>query len=246
MKLPCISIEGGASSQVTGSPRQSTPPQLYFPSWKKPPKGDNDFDIKSIEGNSTKASSYGYWWKSYRAVYDEMINRSGFSPGAPVFWSSFWGVSQSIVFLDLHLDLSNIRRILQALSERDRPQDGNQITAIMISLFENRQDMAIGSLFREADAKWKRTEIAAFKLSREDKLVHDRFALVDNNIWHFGAKIAAMHRELNAFSGPWEDEDNSMREVLLEILDDSICIYPSSRPRGRDLLPVTGSPPSKP
>ena len=36
--------------------------------------------------------------------------------------------------------------------------------------------------------------------------LHDRFAVVDDALWHFGATVGGGHPSLNAASGPWPAE----------------------------------------
>ncbi len=35
------------------------------------------------------------------------------------------------------------------------------------------------------------------------RLVHDRFAIVDDSLWHFGSTVGGVHLSINAASGPW-------------------------------------------
>ena len=37
--------------------------------------------------------------------------------------------------------------------------------------------------------------------------LHDRFAVVDGSLWHFGATVGGGHPSLNAASGPWSAEE---------------------------------------
>lgn len=37
--------------------------------------------------------------------------------------------------------------------------------------------------------------------------LHDRFAIVDDALWHFGATVGGGHRSLTAASGPWSAHD---------------------------------------
>jgi len=36
--------------------------------------------------------------------------------------------------------------------------------------------------------------------------IHDRFAIVDNELWHFGATVGGFHRDVNAASRGWDAE----------------------------------------
>ena len=117
---------------------------------------------------------------------------------------------------------------------------------VLIGLFDNEID-EIKSAVNRQKRVFKNTTVYLFRLPEEidtkgippkqKKIFHDRFALVDNAIWHFGAAVGAMHKSINAFSGPWLDKDNSMRCLLIEIMQEGVCLYPTKTIRARDVLP---------
>jgi hypothetical protein len=39
--------------------------------------------------------------------------------------------------------------------------------------------------------------------------VHDRFAIVDNELWHFGATVGGLHNQVNAASRGWHVDDHA-------------------------------------
>ena len=41
--------------------------------------------------------------------------------------------------------------------------------------------------------------------------LHDRFAVVDGALWHFGSTVGGGHRGLTAASGPWPEDDTRGR-----------------------------------
>ncbi|WP_458127569.1 hypothetical protein [Pseudomonas sp. Z2-11] len=41
---------------------------------------------------------------------------------------------------------------------------------------------------------------------READCIHDRFAIIDNELWHFGATVGGFHRDVNAVSRGWNAE----------------------------------------
>jgi hypothetical protein len=47
-----------------------------------------------------------------------------------------------------------------------------------------------------------------FSLRREFPYVHDRFAIVDDDLWHFGATVGGLHHQVNAVSHGWNIEDH--------------------------------------
>jgi hypothetical protein len=45
-----------------------------------------------------------------------------------------------------------------------------------------------------------------FSLNREFPYVHDRFAIIDNELWHFGATVGGLHSLVNAATRGWDAE----------------------------------------
>lgn len=43
-----------------------------------------------------------------------------------------------------------------------------------------------------------------FSLGDQFPYVHDRFAIIDNELWHFGATVGGLHRSVNAASRGWD------------------------------------------
>lgn len=44
--------------------------------------------------------------------------------------------------------------------------------------------------------------------------LHDRFALVDGELWHFGATVGGLHHSLNAFSRGWDDNKHNFKNFF--------------------------------
>jgi len=44
--------------------------------------------------------------------------------------------------------------------------------------------------------------------------IHDRFAIVDNELWHFGATVGGFHRDVNAASRGWNVENHKALEFF--------------------------------
>lgn len=58
-------------------------------------------------------------------------------------------------------------------------------------------DAARGGLIPEV--QWRNT-----LSGQQDLELHDRFAIIDNELWHFGATVGGAHRSINAFSRGWD------------------------------------------
>lgn len=46
--------------------------------------------------------------------------------------------------------------------------------------------------------------------------LHDRFAIVDDDLWHFGSTVGGGHPGLTAASGPWPASDTRAVEFFDE------------------------------
>ena len=76
-----------------------------------------------------------------------------------------------------------------SLPETDREELENVLTQ---SCNEERHDR------RQVEVHWRAT------LSTDRfPFLHDRFAIIDESLWHFGATVGGGHSGLTAVSGPW-------------------------------------------
>ncbi|MCY4486025.1 MAG: hypothetical protein OXF11_02785 [Deltaproteobacteria bacterium] len=46
--------------------------------------------------------------------------------------------------------------------------------------------------------------------------LHDRFAIVDGALWHFGATVGGGHPGVTAASGPWSEAETRARHFFEE------------------------------
>ena len=91
------------------------------------------------------------------------------------------------------LELSHVRAVL--ILTREDGTYGRQ--DLLQSINRNRTDGL------DVDVQWlsyarprKRDDMSGFPL-------HDRYAIVDDALWHFGATVGGAHECINAASGPW-------------------------------------------
>ena len=50
--------------------------------------------------------------------------------------------------------------------------------------------------------------LVKFTLGDEFPYVHDRFAIIDSELWHFGATVGGFHRQVNAATRGWSADDH--------------------------------------
>lgn len=60
-------------------------------------------------------------------------------------------------------------------------------------------------------------EIKLHLSSRNCKFIHDRFAIVDDELWHFGATVGGFHADVSAASRGWRAADHGAIEFFEEI-----------------------------
>ena len=74
---------------------------------------------------------------------------------------------------------------------------------------------------REVKTRKKYTDIAVKCLPERDSAyyIHDRFAIMDKKVWHFGSSIGGAEPHINAFSGPWEDVENEFRDYAMYLVE---------------------------
>ena len=48
--------------------------------------------------------------------------------------------------------------------------------------------------------------------------IHDRFAVLDDEIWHFGGTVGGINPQLTAYSRGWKDYDGSFREYIKSMI----------------------------
>lgn len=53
-----------------------------------------------------------------------------------------------------------------------------------------------------------------FTLSKQFPYVHDRFAVIDDELWHFGATVGGLHQDVSAASRGWHVEEHRAIEFF--------------------------------
>lgn len=201
------------------SESSSEPPSIYFPAWTSPPKPC--MDLETCEIGKPFCWEYDYSWKNtfigYGNIQSELEDKSigGIvpSPGVAQFWDAIRKAHYRIYLFDRHFDPSDFCRVLQVLQCRSSitDEEGTMEFLLIANLAEQSGDYKVKfqKLLSTASRAISRTTFFVLSTNGDDQ-IHDRFALIDNSMWHFGAKIGAMHKSVNAFSGPWHDEEDRM------------------------------------
>lgn len=134
------------------------------------------------------------------------------APGDSYFWNILRGADVEEVFLvDLHFSSSRFRRLFGVLKERESKCGYGLTRFVVLSSYGRDEWNELEGLYNENRREmttWKHTIFTISEMNPNDaEIIHDRFVLIGNVIWHFGAAVGGMHADLHAFSGPWEDRD---------------------------------------
>ena len=144
---------------------------------------------------------------------------SSHSPGDIYFWSHLKNAADGTIYLvDLYFDYRNLNRIVWICEyfSRQLTRVATKVIIVIGGKAESKRLKAEYYSGLEIFKEWKNVSLSICSIE-DDDILHDRFALFDGNIWHFGASAGGMHAGLNAYSGPWEDSGKSL-ETLLETL----------------------------
>ncbi len=107
---------------------------------------------------------------------------------------------------------ARIRRILEWLHDglvasdiRILTKKNQEVTEDMLRLFEDREAQVNASQARRS--KQCCIQVCT-RLTERFNFMHDRFAIVDDELWHFGATVGGFHTSVNAASRGWDAVDS--------------------------------------
>lgn len=194
---PRISADDRQIRSVSTAP--TVPPALYWP---------------SVDNYGMSVDTICFPDEAYIRKRRNMYERSTIT--LPIFEQAVATAHHRIFIMDRHFDEEAGVRSLQRAFEGSQASDVRLITGSVCELERNRSDFEQRINLRRDDdqqvsVQWK-TGL------RRDRypFLHDRFAVVDNALWHFGATVGGGHRGLNAASGPWPAEETRSVEFFEE------------------------------
>ncbi|MFW6224024.1 MAG: hypothetical protein ACOC4R_00035 [Bacteroidota bacterium] len=155
---------------------------------------------------------------SHQAFTDYRQNSSNLL-GSHVFWQAF-RVSQTIFIIDQYFDVLCLQRIRMESTMAVKSNDGPRTQFITIFTNETINNNNFDQQTSSASGMPNHIIVynftdAGLNVSSEKKaVIHDRIALLDDQIWHCGATIAGMHPGVNALSGGWPDKEKRMHKFF--------------------------------
>ena len=181
-------------------------PQIYFPYFQLDINGLGK--IEQYEPNDIDRARAEHWeYNISTEKFNEARNIYDMSAGASVFWKYLAGAKE-IFILDKFFDEKDMRRLIYECKKYVSSHDYRKDIFIITNQKDDLTQQAFGELKKipktHADISFNKNIIS---------IMHDRFAILDGKIWHFGAKFAGMHGGIHAFSGPWEDKEFSLKSL---------------------------------
>lgn len=169
----------------------SVDPQLLWPSIKYGERGIENQDVHSFP--------------DVQDVHDRHAKVNN-DMKLIAFEDAVIGAEVHILVLDPHFDTTGFN-VLEAAISISQARDVRLLTGrgriekekrerlrkqLTKGLNENRVDLP------QVEVLWEATLD-----KRSFPFLHDRFAIVDGGLWHFGSTVGGGHRGLTAVSGPW-------------------------------------------
>lgn len=165
--------------------------------------------------------------------FQSIVEQANQTPGCSEFWRHIFSLMGGKVYLlDKFFDEKDLRRLIAIMkhyTQNVRPAQ----TDFHLLTSDRNSDVLKNTYLRE----WRQQDKVSLRISilPDDKNkskvgsdicnhIHDRFALVDGKVWHFGAKVCGMHSGLTALSGPWKDVDHKMESLMEELSKQSVGI----------------------
>ena len=137
----------------------------------------------------------------------------------PTFVQAVATAHRRLFIMDSHFDEIGVNSLQRAL-EGSQVSDVRLLTGHVRDLETKRIDLENRiNLYRNdqrVNVRWHTT------LDRNSyPFLHDRFAVVDGALWHFGATVGGGHPGLNAASGPWPAEETRSVDFFEECWKES-------------------------
>ena len=136
--------------------------------------------------------------------------------GSELFWNAAVNAEELRV-VDIQLDKHSMRWIRDYFIERKV-----KLNKVEILCGSNNRD-EVRAAFDELVVSCQQSNSKVTMTIKQtlDKnkppYIHDRFALIDGELWHCGATVGGLHNGFNAMSRGWSAEEHKFNEFFKEI-----------------------------
>lgn len=122
-------------------------------------------------------------------------------------FSAFWEAlakAETAYIMDCYFTEDNLDKVLvRELIQLRKGATQAALTLVIFSSGSNLGSRASAMEQRLRDHRIKKCTIKIYLF--DEAILHDRFAILDGNLWHFGVSIGGFYGGLHAISGPWPD-----------------------------------------
>ena len=161
----------------------------------------------SVEfGSSPTGCDLSHFPDMERVRYRHQLSTNGMDLALSAFDAAVSQSQHSVLVLDPHFDKAGVNALAPALAS-SHASDIRLLTG-RGDVSEDERELLKETLMqylnmdrpphRSAEVRWS-TELDR----RRFPFLHDRFAIVDAALWHFGSTVGGGHSGLTAASGPW-------------------------------------------
>lgn len=185
------------------------------------PLGDSQLLWPSIlNGSSPKCDDLTHFPEIYQVDLRYQLGNieSGGGPMVDLQLNSFTSAVEHsldcILVLDPHFDDVGFDALAPALAS----SQANDIRLLTDGRQEERDRMKqILQSYRNMDSHRYGAAQISWSIGLKKRLypfLHDRFAVVDSALWHFGSTVGGGHRGLTAASGPWSATETRSKQFF--------------------------------
>lgn len=188
-------------------------PKLYWPTYNYDSTGENaivEKDMDYFPGIEGIKNSF-FCAQSWLGIKDrKKLRRDG------DFWSCFF-TSQEAYIVDRFFSVDEYESLIDLMCE----QVISTLNTVFILCLNHFNEVKIRNRTRngkEADIQVVVKVINMGKAESPIFEIHDRFVLLDDEIWHFGGTVGGVNLHLTAYSRGWTDHAGRFKDYLNAII----------------------------
>ena len=141
-------------------------------------------------------------FKDMKDSEPEDFPQAGFSR----FWEGL-AKAENAYILDSYFTDDNLDKVL--VRELIRLRESATREALNLVIFSSGSNLGKRASSMEQSLRSRKIDNCTIKIYPfDDAILHDRFALLDRDLWHFGVSIGGFYGGLHVISGPWPDRQD--------------------------------------
>lgn len=134
--------------------------------------------------------------------------------------SAFWNAAQKswrLLILDLHFDGEKVRMLQDRL---DRRMGLTELRLITGEKDAKPPFLDLQNILEDLNRKTPGRLYDIVLADRRAEFLHDRFAVTDNELWHFGGTVGGLEKKMTAVSRGWNAETRNFITFFDHTWDD--------------------------